>query len=173
MVVSLIMAWFYKLLSQLTIWIHLWHQFGKFDKKRWCGATHNLHSREVLNNKCSFGCIRDMPCDGRTVIWTYVYQCFFERLKLWCPNLNGLEAGHTGRKTFYLCFLLWMDLWWEPLTMGLGLQTSYLVHYLLTVDLKLESWDSFYYWQLTKDLTLTLLLTVTWDLHYSWQLTVT
>ena len=48
---SLFWLWlrFDKLLSQLMIWDILWYELMKFEKRRWCGATHNLHSREVLS----------------------------------------------------------------------------------------------------------------------------
>ena len=84
---------------------------------------------------------------------------FLELLKLRCRILKGLEGSQTGSKTLHLGFSLWIDLWWEPLKEGLSLNTSYLIQYLLTVDLRLETcftidswlktWDLLYYWQLT------------------------
>ena len=54
--------------------------------------------------------------------------------------LKGLEGSQTGSNTPHLGFSLWIDVWWEPLKEGLSLNTSYLIQYLLTVDLRLETY---------------------------------
>ena len=83
---------------------------------------------------------------------------FLELLKFRCRILNGLKGSQPGRNICFMAFL-WIDFWWEPLKEGLSVNTSYLIQYLLTVDLILETcftidswlktWDWLYYWQLT------------------------
>ena len=56
----------------------------------------------------------------------------------------------------------WIDFWWEQLKEVFSLSTSYLIQYLLTVDLRpknyftidscIKTWDLLYYW-LTRALT--------------------
>ena len=46
----------------------------------------------------------------------------------------------AGKEDFIFRVFLWIDLWWEPLKEGLSLNTSYLIQYLLTVDLRLETY---------------------------------
>ena len=45
----------------------------------------------------------------------------------------------AGKVHFSLRLFLWIDVWWEPLKEGLSLNDSYLIHYLLTVDTRLET----------------------------------
>ena len=46
----------------------------------------------------------------------------------------------AGKYYFLFVFFLWIDLCWEALKEGLSLNTSYLIQYLLTVDLRLETY---------------------------------
>ena len=45
---------------------------------------------------------------------------------------DGKQDSRVGEKGGFDC-------WWEPLKEGLSLNTSYLIQYLLTVDLRLET----------------------------------
>ena len=47
----------------------------------------------------------------------------------------GMQSG--GKEDLLFMVLLWIDSWRVPLKDGLSLNTSYLVQYLLTVDLRL------------------------------------
>ena len=53
---------------------------------------------------------------------------------------KGFGGQPAGKQHFLLVVFLWIDLWWEPLKEGLSLNTSYLIQYLLTVDLRLETY---------------------------------
>ena len=51
-------------------------------------------------------------------------------------RLGGQPAGNNN---FVFRVLLWIDLWREPFNEGLSLNTSYLVQYLRTVNLRLKT----------------------------------
>ena len=53
---------------------------------------------------------------------------------------KGFGGQPDGKEDFLLVVLLWIDVWWEPLKEGLSLNDSYLIQYLLTVDLRLETY---------------------------------
>ena len=65
---------------------------------------------------------------------------FLELLTLRCRILSGLEGSQPGGNTPEWGENWGIDLWWEPLKEGLSLNTSYLIQYLLTVDLRLETY---------------------------------
>ena len=53
---------------------------------------------------------------------------------------KGFGGQPDGKYDFLLRVFLWIDVWWEPLKEGLSLNDSYLIQYLLTVDLRLETY---------------------------------
>ena len=135
-------------------WVFIWKK-EKNDKKQWDFSGSNEWNHPFRPQKLSL-------CINLWIVWSS--NEFIDCI------LNGFEGSRTARIIPRWRQNWGIDLWWEPLKEGLSLNTSYLIQYLLTVDLRLETYFTIDSWLMTWDLLLTVDLRLE---TYSWQLTVT
>ena len=140
----------------------VWYTLMKLEKQRRWGAVRHWHFPCGFIGKCSFGSMHH----------TFA-RCLVMVQKSFGPTFTHVSGAPdapvsyfkwfggqpAGKVSFFLRVFLWIDVWWEPLKDGLSLNDWYLIQFLLTVDLRLETyftidrwlktWDLLYYWQWT------------------------
>ena len=95
-----------------------------------------------FKGKCSFGCMHQTFARCLVMVQKSFGHTFThvsgapEALVLYFKGFGGQPAG---KEDFLFMVFLLIEFWWEPLKEGLSLNTSYLIQYLLTVDLRLET----------------------------------
>ena len=142
----------YKHLPVTKILMILWYTLAKSAKQKRWGVVRNCHFRGGFKGKCSFGCMHQTFARCLVMVQKSFGPTFTNvsgAREALVSYFKGFGGQPDGKQHFFSMFFLWIDLWWEPLKEGLSLNTSYLIQYLLTVDLRLETWDLLYYWQLT------------------------